>query len=152
LVEENKAFRNHGDGMFAPAPEWNLASTSSGRGMMMADFDGDGDLDIVVNNLHGSAQLFENRLCAGSSLQVDLFWPGSKNTRAVGAQLELHTGRGVYRRDVRAMSGYLSGDPARLHFGFPNDAVLDYLDVYWPDGAVSRVDTLTPHTLLEVTR
>jgi hypothetical protein len=152
LVEENKAFRNQGDGMFTPAPEWNLASTSSGRGMMMADLDTDGDLDIVVNNLRGSAQLFENRLCGGSSLQVDLFWPESKNTRAIGAQVELYTSRGVFRRDVRAMSGYLSGDPARLHFGFPNDTVLDSLDIYWPDGATSRIDDLTPHALLEVTR
>jgi hypothetical protein len=152
LVEENQAFRNQGDGMFILAPEWNLGSTSSGRGMVMADLNGDGNLDIIVNNMRNSAQLFENRLCSGSSLEVNLRWPTSQNTDAIGAQLELRTSHGVYRRDVRASGGYLSGDPMGVHFGFPNDATLQELDIIWPDGATSQSKTLTPHTRLEVTR
>ena len=91
LVEANQAMRNVGDGFFRPAPEWQLDSTASGRGMSMADLDGDGDLDIVVNNLRQPAQLFENRLCGGQSLLVDLRWPGSANTHAIGAELTLKT-------------------------------------------------------------
>ncbi|MFN8371389.1 MAG: VCBS repeat-containing protein [Anaerolineae bacterium] len=99
LVEENQARRNIGGGQFVPAPEWGLGSTRSGRGMSMADLDGDGDLDIVVNNLRGAAQLFENQLCQGSSLEVELTWLNSGNTHAVGARLALHTDSGVlYRR------------------------------------------------------
>jgi hypothetical protein len=152
LVEANKAFRNQGDGAFRPAPEWNLGSLASGRGMMMADLDGDGDLDIVVNNLRASAQLFENQLCAGDSIQVDLRWPGSGNTRAIGAQVRLLTDHGTLTRDVRAASGYLSGDPARIHFGFPVATSVTALEIRWPDGAVSRVEQPAPQTLLEVTR
>ena len=81
LVEENQAFHNRGDGSFQPAPQWQLGSTASGRGMIMADLDGDGDLDIVVNNLRGFAQLFENQLCTGASLQVDLVWPGAPESQ-----------------------------------------------------------------------
>ena len=77
LVEANQAMRNVGDGFFRPAPQWQLGSTASGRGMSMADLDGDGDLDIVVNNLRAPAQLFENRLCGGQSLLVDLRWPAA---------------------------------------------------------------------------
>ena len=55
--------------------------------MSIADLDGDGDLDIVVNNLRTPAELLENRLCGGVSLQVDLLWPGSGNTRAIGSRL-----------------------------------------------------------------
>ena len=54
LVEPNQAMRNVGDGFFRPAPQWQLGSTASGRGMSMADLDGDGDLDIVVNNLRAA--------------------------------------------------------------------------------------------------
>src|SRR5919202_936667 len=72
LVEENRAFRNQGDGMFGLMPGWGLGSKRSGRGMSMADLDGDGKLDIVVNNLERPAQVFENRLCGGSGLEVDL--------------------------------------------------------------------------------
>jgi hypothetical protein len=152
LVEENQALKNDGKGKFQPAPEWNLQSKQSGRGMSMADLDGDGDLDIVVNNLRGSARLFENQLCSGSSLQVDLFWVESGNTRAIGGMVTLHTSTGSYHRDVRAASGYLSGDPARIHFGFPAEAELLALEIRWPDGAVSRIEHIEPGTLLAVTR
>lgn len=158
LVEANRAYRNTGDGMFALAPEWGLASTYSGRGMVMADLDNDGDLDIVVNNMRGVAQLFENKLCGGGSLQVALDWRGVGNTHAIGAQLELATNRGVYRRDIRASGGYLSGDAARAHFGFPRDATLMRLQVTWPDGRVSQIEStellqlLQPNALLQIQR
>jgi hypothetical protein len=152
LVEENQAFHNRGDGSFASAPDWGLGSTASGRGMIMADLNNDGRLDIVVNNLRGQAQLFENQLCGGDSLEVDLGWQGTANTRAIGARLELHTSAGVLRRDVRAASGYLSGDPARVHFGFPAGTKLQKLVVQFPDGAQAEIDAPEAHTLIEVTR
>ena len=120
LVEENLAFRNDGGvGTFTRADDWGLDSTIGGRGMSVADLDRDGDLDIVVNNLNAPAKLFENRLCGGSSLQVDLIWPGSGNSRAIGSRLALHASTGSYLRETRSSSGYLSGDPNRTHFGFP---------------------------------
>jgi enediyne biosynthesis protein E4 len=141
LVEENQAFRNQGGEQFTPAPEWDLNATTSGRGMSMADLDSDGDLDIVVNNLLAPAQLFENQLCEGRSLEVDLRWPGSDNTHALGATLSLHTSVGTYYRHIHSQSGYLSGDPSRVHFGIPADSTLTALEIRWPDGAVSRIDS-----------
>ena len=151
LVEENRAFRNRG-GAFTPAPEWGLGATASGRGMVMADVDSDGDLDIIINNLRAAALLLENRLCGGAALAVDLRQPASRNPYAVGAQVELVTSQGVLRRDVRASGGYLSGDPLRLHFGFPPEALLQELRIRWPDGALSTITEFVPGTRLEVTR
>jgi hypothetical protein len=65
LVEENQAFRNEAGLRFVRMPGWELDSANSGRGMVLADLDADGDLDIVVNNLRGPARLFENQLCRG---------------------------------------------------------------------------------------
>ncbi|MFN8472314.1 MAG: CRTAC1 family protein [Anaerolineae bacterium] len=152
LVEVNQAFRNNGNGRFLPATQWGLGSTASGRGMVMADLNNDGQLDIVVNNLQSPAQIFENRLCGGASVEVDLAWPDSRNTRAIGAQVTLHTSAVDLARDVRSASGYLSGPPSRLHFGFPADAKLQSLDIRWPDGAISTLDQITPRTRLTVTR
>jgi hypothetical protein len=152
LVEENQAFRNQGDGNFVPAPAWNLNSRASGRGMSIADLDNDGDLDIVVNNLRSPAQLFENQLCGGNALQVELRQHHSKNPFGLGAKLFLHTSAGTYTRDVRASSGYLSGDATRVHFGFPKNATLEKLEVRWNDGRVSTTDALHANTLLTLTR
>ncbi len=152
LVEENQAFRNTGNEQFVTIPEWNLGSLSSGRSMSMADLDADGDLDIVVNNLRGAAQLFENQLCEGNSLEVDLIWNGSSNTRAIGSELILYTDQGVYYRDVRTASGYLSGDSARVHFGFPDGTQLNMLEIRWSDGQVSSVTSLSDNVLIRATR
>ena len=153
LVEENQALRGDGRGGFTAVPQWGLGSTRSGRGMSMADLDGDGDLDIVVSNLRAPSQVFENRLCGGGGgLLVDLRLPGTPNTHAVGARAVLVTAAGVRQsRVVRAQSGYLSGDPSRLHFAVPAGDAPARLEITWPDGARSVVDE--PATArLEVTR
>lgn len=155
LVEKNRAYHNNGAGMFELATGWGLDSERSGRGMVMADLDNDGDLDIVVNNLRGLAQLFENQLCAAYSLQVELNWRGVGNTHAIGAQLALQTDKGIYRRDVRASAGYLSGDPTRVHFGYPIGAHPIQLQIMWPDGRYSQIsaaDLLQSNALLRIQR
>ncbi|MEM7536383.1 MAG: CRTAC1 family protein [Chloroflexota bacterium] len=156
LVEENQAFRNQGEQSegttFLPAPEWQLNATTGGRGMSMADLDNDGDLDIVVNNYGTPAQLFENRLCTGNSLAVALSWPGSKNIKAIGSMMTLHTDTGIYQRDIRTASGYLSGDPSRVHFGLPKDSTLLRLEIHWPDGLQTTIEEPERDMLLSVLR
>ncbi len=152
LVEENQVFRNEQGRQFQAMPAWGLNATASGRSMVMADLDQDGDLDIVVNPLRSPAQLFENQLCGGTSVQVDLQWFGVPNRDAVGAKVTLVTNQGSYTRDMRVLSGYLSGDPTRLHFGLPMDATLEQVIVQWPDGAESVVAGIKSGTRLTISR
>jgi hypothetical protein len=152
LVEENQAFRNVGDGYFMPMPSWGLSSKLSGRSLVLADLDNDGDLDGVVNNLRGPAQLWENQLCGGNSLAVELLWPTVQNRDGLGGVVTVHTSRGHYRRDVRSASGYLAGDAPRLHFGLPVDAQVQSIDVRWPDGARSVVESSEVNKLLQIER
>jgi hypothetical protein len=152
LIEENQAFQNIHGQVFQQAPHWNLNATESGRGMSMADMDGDGDLDIIVNNLMSNATLFENQLCGGNNLTLALRQPSTQNLDAIGAQVVLHTSAGTYQREVRASSGYLSSDASQLHFGFSDQTELEYLEIRWTNGVISRLGDIQVNTHIAITR
>ena len=143
LIEENLVYRNLAGTGFEPQTGWGLNDRASGRGMSLADLDNDGDLDVVVNNLLRPAKLFENRLCAGESVEVELHWSGGT---PIGARLSLQTDLGTLHRDVTAVSGYLSGDSSRVHFGFPEGAAPRRLTVVWSDGGYSEALDLRSNT------
>ena len=153
LVEENQVYQNLAGKRFESA-DWGLNSRLGGRSMSMADLDRDGDLDIVVNNLSGPTQLFENQLCAGDSLLVDLAWPSSPNSAALGAQVvvELNGIPGQQSRTVKALSGYLSGDPTQLHFGIPKGDSIKRLIITWPDGHLTILNQVEIGQIVKVER
>ena len=152
LVERNHAFRSGTDGSLMPAPEWNLGDQASGRGMVMADLDRDGDLDIAVNNLRSPAVLFENRLCGGVGLQLDLRQETGGNSHAVGARVIVAADSNRWVRTVRVADSYLSGRAPRLHFGLGNQDQNVQVTVEWPDGERTTVGSVTPGSLITVIR
>jgi len=96
--------------------------------------------------------IYENRLCSGESLEVALRMPGTQNTFALGATVQLKTSKGTYTREMRATGAHLAGNEPVAHFGFPSGAVLQSLLIRWPDGNTTETSDLTPHTFIEVTR
>ena len=74
------------------------------------------------------------------------------NGSGIGARLTLYTDMGAYQRDITAVSGYLSGDSSRVHFGFPAGAALQRLSIIWNDGEYSEVVSLRANSLVTVTR
>ena len=106
----------------------------------------------MVNNLNSPAQLFENTLCGGSSLEVELRNPQSKNTHGIGATLVLRSSAGTMTRELFSQSGYLSGMSPRVHFGFPENTSLESLEVIWSDGKQSTLKNPTTNNFLTITR
>ena len=152
LVEPNQAFRNrHGSGM-SLEPRWGLADEAGGRGMAMGDMDGDGDLDIIVNNLDEPARLFKNEICGGADLIVDLKWTGELNSDAVGSTIVVTSGDQVLTRTIDVASGYLSGGPTLAHFGLGEGVDAVEVSVFWPDGGRTDLQGISPNRRLTLTR
>ena len=152
LVERNHAFRSGADGSLIPAPEWNLGDRASGRGMVMADLDRDGDLDIAVNNLRSPAALFENRLCGGIGLQLDLRQDTGGNSHAVGAKAIVAADSKRWVRTVHVADSYLSGRAPRLHFGLGHQHQDVQVTIEWPDGQHTTIGGVAPGSLVTVIR
>jgi hypothetical protein len=123
-----------------------------GRGMATADFDNDGDLDIVINSNPGDsghaelsrATLLRNNVGATRGwLAVELRGDGKKSNRdAVGAQVTVEAGGEKQLRLLGAGSGFASQHSARLYFGMGTSERADAVVVRWPDGRVERFENI----------
>ena len=135
-------FHNRGNGTFDEvAAQYGSVLTEPrvSRGLAIGDFDGDGRIDVVINDLDGAPQLLHNELApAGHWLEVTLKGK-SPNTSAIGAVVTVQTGGVQQMRLVQSGTGYLSQDDKRLHFGLGTANRADAVVVLWPDGTTTRM-------------
>ena len=141
----NRAFRNTGDLSFTPVEAaWGLDDPGFSNGAAFGDLDGDGDLDLVVNNLMAPAAVYRNELTGGNQLRVRLAGPAG-NTAGLGARVTFATADKNYVQEFRTVRGYLSSVEPVLHFGLASDAA-GSLTVEWPDGSRSELGEVRPGT------
>ncbi len=133
--ERNRYFRNRGDGVFEER-SWldGLDLSANGRAAVLADFDGDGSLDVYVRSVQHPETLFLGQRRPGEHfLELQLSEPG-KNPAAIGARVtvELPDGRTLLQ-ELQTTSGFLASGAKRLHFGLGPFREVRKVTVRWPD-------------------
>jgi thiol-disulfide isomerase/thioredoxin len=118
-----------------------IDSITDGRGAVFADFDNDGDLDVFLTTLQGSAHLlFRNNVGQASHfLRVSL--QGSASGRdACGSVVRIRTSTGTLTKIKSAGSGFLAQHDPRPLFGLGEDAKVESIEVTWPSGKLERFE------------
>ena len=112
----------------------SLPNLSAARGIAAADFDGDGDLDVVVAQHDKPPRMFRNDQRAGAPwLQVKLMATHSA-AEADGARVEVHTPSRVLVQTAGPAMGYMAQSDSTLTFGLGDDARVRKVVVHWPSG------------------
>ncbi len=150
-------YRNLGNGRFQDVSERlgpPVTTPAAGRGAAFADLDNDGDIDVVVNNVHAEPDLFRLDLQPGAHW-ITLKLIGTRSNRsAIGARVRLFSSDSPQLQEVRGGGSYFSQNDLRVHFGLGRSAVMDRIEIRWPNGLeeqwknleVDRIVTLTEGT------
>ena len=146
-------YHNRGDGTFDEvAARFGdvMMEPRVGRGLAVGDFDNDGRLDLVINNLDGSPELLHNELAdRGGWLLVKLIGV-APNTDAVGAVVAARAGGVTQTRIVQSGASYISQNDMRLHFGLGPATQVDTIEVLWPDGTTTKMSGVRANQIVTI--
>ena len=141
-LQRKELYRNLGNGKFeeiARNASSDFLTGKSARGSAVADYDNDGDLDILVVNLNSRPSLYRND--GGSSNHwIGFRLEGTRSNRsAIGARIEIEALGVKQVSEVRSGGSYLSHDDLRVHFGLGNATRIDRARIRWPNGTTQEL-------------
>lgn len=148
-------YRNRGNGRFEDVTERlgpAVTTAAAGRGAAFGDLDNDGDVDVVVNNMHAPPDVFRLDVGAGAGHWLSVALVGTSSHRnAIGARVTVSAGGRRFVDEVRGGGSYFSQNDFRLHFGLGTATTVQEVLVRWPTGrdeafsleGVDRLVTLT---------
>ena len=140
-AEPPHLFHGLGAGRFedvAPA-SGALADPMVARGAASADFDDDGDLDLLVNTVRGAARLFRNDGPTGRSIRLRLVGGAGSSRDAYGARAEVTSSAGRQVAWLRSGHSYCSQSENVLTFGLADEGSASLVEIHWPSGRVSML-------------
>jgi len=148
-LDTSRAFVNQSDGTFVEqSVDLGLHDTEMGRGVVCADFDNDGDTDILL--MANKPILWRNDESGNEYLKVRLIGT-PPNTEAAGARIILSSENTSQIREISIGSNFLSQNPAIQLFGLGADTTAD-LTVSWPNGSETVMTNVASGQTLEITQ
>jgi hypothetical protein len=120
------------------------------RGGAVADFNGDGKLDLVVTALSAPAEIWIND-SPGNNHWIELALEGTKSNRdGIGARIKLTAGGNVQYNHMTTASGYASSSAVPVHFGLGGATAADEVEIHWPSGIVQTLKNLSADRVVKV--
>ncbi|MFN0139585.1 MAG: CRTAC1 family protein [Pyrinomonadaceae bacterium] len=138
FAQQNTLYENKGDGNFIDVSDASgdaLREKQVSRGLAVADFDSDGDLDFVIANNGGAAQIaFNETTDKGNFVGLWLEGSGKTNRNAIGTRLVAKIGDKRIERQIMGAQSYLSVSEFRVLFGLGKADKIDELEIFWLGG------------------
>ncbi len=120
------------------------------RGAIYADFDHDGDLDVLITNNGGPAHLYRND-GGNKNKWICIRTVGSKSNRdGIGAVVRIESASGKQWAVVRSGSSYASQSDMALTFGLAQDALVKSISVEWPSGAKQQFANVNANQFITI--
>src|SRR6266576_3422939 len=146
-------FRNLGKGQFEKVSESlgpDFIRPIVGRGVATADYDNDGDIDIVTNSRGDFPSLLRND-GGNANHWLTVLLIGTKSNRdGIGASLKLNSQGVVQYEQARGGMGYMSASDPRIHFGLGDRTKIDSLEITWPSGQVQKLTDVPVDQIIAV--
>lgn len=135
-IQRDELYEQEGGRFSRAGAAWGLDEPGVSRGLVVADLDGDGWLDVARRDLGGPAVVHRSRCGQASWLVVEPTDP----VRAIGAKVIVSAMGRRYTHTIRAGgTGLGSSGPPVAHFGLGAAEQIDHLEVRWPDGATTAL-------------
>ena len=137
--------RNLGQGQFDKVSDSlgpDFVRPIVGRGLATADYDNDGDIDLVTNNRDDYPSLLRNDGGNANHWLTVLLIGAKSNRDGTGSSLKL-TSQGITQvEQAKGGSGYMSASDPRIHFGLGKRTKIESLVITWPSGQVDQLSNL----------
>ncbi|MCU0380666.1 MAG: VCBS repeat-containing protein [Chitinophagaceae bacterium] len=150
----NYLFHNNGNLTFTDKTLlWGWNQPTFSNGMAYADFDGDGDMDVVTNNINMPASLWENRTADKESSNANFLRiecrGDTSNIFGLGTAVHIYYDGKQQAAELTPYRGYLSSMEPVIHFGLGKYDKVDSLVINWPNGFTeTRKDVKANQNLL----
>ncbi len=147
--QSNYCFKNNRDYTFSNvAKKWGLDAKSHSNGVAYADFDNDGDLDLVINNINDKAQIYRNN-DANNFIQIKLNGD-KKNKFAIGSKITITVKDNKQYQELYLSRGFLSSTHNSLNFGIGNETSIDEILIEWPNEQITSIKDVEANQIISI--